>query len=113
MCLQGTKTLFLDSLNFLSLLYSSTGYLFPYEESNFSSVNRMLNVRVRHDKKIYRLAIYDIGGVQVGLAEQSLEKLKNLMIYDFPSGFVTTFKRLSSFLQPSGSRCDSLSVLLW
>ena len=60
------------------------GLFIPKSGIQFYHVNHRLNIRVRHDTKIYRLVVYELGDVQVVLDVQSLEKLASLLIYENP-----------------------------
>ena len=71
-----------------------------------------LNVRVRRDRGVYRLLVYDLDGVQVVLGVKSLGRLEKLLIYNL-CFFVTIFKRCCSFLQFSALMCRSLLILLF
>ena len=55
--------------------------LIPMCGIQFCRINYRL--KVRHDTGIYRLVVLDFGGVQSVLALQSLEKLENLLFYNF------------------------------
>ena len=60
------------NLSFLCMLYSLTDHYIQNEVSKFYRVNHNLNVRGHDDMGIYRLAVHDLGGVQVVLRVQSL-----------------------------------------
>ena len=77
-----SKNIFPGSLNFFCLRYSLTVYLHQCVVSNFYRANHRFNVRIRRDTGIYCLLVNDLGGVQVVLGVQSLERLENLLIFN-------------------------------
>ena len=75
-----SKNIFLGCLNFWCLLYSLMGYCLQCVFFSVYCVNHRLSVRVRRDAGVYHLAVYDLGGFQIVLGVQSLERLENLKI---------------------------------
>ena len=60
----------------------------------------------------YQVA-YDLGVFQVRLDVLSLEKLEKITSFLFVLMFGVRFNLLGSFLQSSGFRCNTVSMLFW
>ena len=103
------KTIFLDILYFLCLLCSLRDYLFQCRVSSVYRVYHKLIVRVRHYMGIFRLIEYVLGIVQVYRIGKDLKISIFLSVFLF----LVRFSLSNSFLQSSGFRYKSRSMLLW
>ena len=66
---------------------------------------------MRHDAEIYHLVVYDLDSVQGVLDVQSLEKQEKRIFFYFRF-FLSCFSSFKFILLSSGSKFDSLSILL-
>ena len=63
--------------------YILMDYLFHYEVSNIHQENLELNAHGRHDRGIYRILGYELGGFQVVLDVQSLDDFEIFLVHEF------------------------------
>ena len=88
------------------------GHLYQCVVSSVYRACHRLIVHVRRCMGIFHLILYVLDIFQVLLVVQNLKKLGNKLNF-YLCFFFVMFSRSNSFLQSSGLRCKSRSILLW
>ena len=89
------------------------GYLYQCVVSSVYRACHRLIVRVRRYMGTYHLILYVLDIFQVLLDVQNLKKTWKYTNFLSVFLFFVMFSRSNSFLQSSGLRCKSRSILLW
>ena len=89
-------------------------YLFQCVVSSAYRVCHKLILGVSRCMGIFHLVLYVLGIFQVLLDVQNRQRLENILVFcRCFCFFFVIFSPSSSFLQSSGFRCRSRSILLW